>query len=104
MYNYLIMANIVISYALWVAVTLVLYDKIKNKFIYLMFPTFLYAVPLLFFIHASPRRILHAGLLVFATASVVFYRFTKYNNRIIAVFIPLLLIMGIVYELLVSVN
>jgi hypothetical protein len=48
MYNYLIMANIVISYALWVAVTLVLYDKIKNKFIYLMFPTFLYAVPLLF--------------------------------------------------------
>jgi|YelNatPaOPRAMG01_1025707.scaffolds.fasta_scaffold43181_2 hypothetical protein len=103
MYNYLITVNIVMSYALWVTVTLALYGKIKNKFIYVLFPIVLYAVPSLFFIYVSPRRILHVILLVFALVSIVFFRFTKYS-RIIAVFIPLPLIMDIVYELLVSAN
>ncbi len=100
MYDYLFILNILASYILWGSATLVMYEKIKNKFIYVVFPTSLYALPVLFFAYTSTNRIIHIFGLISCLILLSLFRRSGERHRTIALFIPFPLIMCIVYELL----
>lgn len=100
MYSYLFILNILASYILWGSATLIMYEKIKNRFIYVVFPTSLYAVPVLFFAHTSSNRVIHiTGLVLSLLLLLLFFRSNK-QHRMMILFIPFPLIISIVYELL----
>lgn|GEM_PF-1343568 len=99
-YYSLITANIVMSYVVWVLVSLVFYDKLKNTLIYVIFPTALYAIPAVYFTVVR-TSLLATCALTLSTAQLLLFAVTR-RSPIKLVLIPLPLILCTAYEVVVS--
>lgn len=99
-YYSIITANIVISYAIWVFVSLGFYNKLKNPLIYVIFPTALYAIPAMYFTVVK-TSLLTTCALILSTAQLLLFAVTE-RKPIKLILIPLPLILCTVYEIAVS--
>lgn len=99
-YYSMITANIVMSYAIWVFVSLAFYNKLKNLLIYVIFPTALYAIPAAYFVVVK-TSLLTAYALVLSIIQLLLFAITE-RKPLKLVLIPLPLILSTVYEIMVS--
>lgn len=90
----MIVVNIVLSYLLWSILSLLIYGRIKNINIYLLFPLLLYSIPVVYMV-ISGKSMLSLVSITTSLLALVYFNKTKYTP-LKSIITPLPLILCII--------